>query len=54
MKKNISIAEVEIDDLLGEDAELVKAAREAVKLSYSPYSRFAVGAAVLLQNGKIV
>ncbi|MBI4548705.1 MAG: cytidine deaminase [Ignavibacteriae bacterium] len=32
---------------------LVKAARKAIKFSYSPYSRFRVGAAVLTASGKI-
>lgn len=32
---------------------LENAAREAAKKSYSPYSRFAVGAAVLTASGKI-
>lgn len=36
------------------DAELLAKAREAVKTSYSPYSKFAVGAAVKLANGQIV
>ena len=33
--------------------ELVKKAYEAQKFSYSPYSRFQVGAALLTQNGKV-
>ena len=33
--------------------ELVKKALEARKLSYSPYSHFAVGAAVLTKSGKV-
>ncbi len=36
------------------DAELLAKARQAVKTSYSPYSNFAVGAAVKLSNGEIV
>lgn len=36
------------------DAELLNKARQAVKTSYSPYSKFAVGAAVELANGQIV
>ena len=32
--------------------ELIKSAQEARKLSYSPYSHFAVGAAVLTKDGK--
>jgi cytidine deaminase len=33
---------------------LLSEAREAVKLSYAPYSRFHVGAALLLANGQII
>lgn len=36
-----------------EKQELMKHAKEARKLSYSPYSHFAVGAAVLTKDGKI-
>ena len=34
-------------------AELIKKAREARKLSYSPYSEFAVGAAILTKDGQV-
>ncbi len=37
-----------------EDAKLLIEAQEAVKTSYSPYSNFAVGAAVKLANGTVV
>ena len=37
-----------------ERAELIKAAREARKNSYSPYSHFRVGAAILFENGDVV
>lgn len=33
--------------------ELFKTAKEMLKLSYSPYSHFTVGAALLSKNGKI-
>ena len=33
--------------------ELIEKAREARKLSYSPYSHFAVGAALLCKDGKV-
>ena len=36
-----------------ESFELIKEAEEARKRSYSPYSGFAVGAAVLCKNGKV-
>lgn len=35
------------------DRELIRAARVAAKLSYSPYSRFAVGAALLFDDGAV-
>jgi len=36
------------------DKELIKQAKKASGRSYSPYSNFSVGAAVLLDNGKII
>lgn len=43
-----------IDALSEEDNNLLKQAQKAVKNAYAPYSQFNVGAALLLQNGKIV
>jgi cytidine deaminase len=43
-----------IQELPGNDQELVLAAREAAGNAYAPYSKFHVGAAVLLENGKII
>lgn len=37
-----------------DDAELVRRAREAAEGSYSPYSRFKVGAAVVGEDGRVV
>lgn len=34
--------------------ELVKKAKEAAEKAYAPYSKFNVGAAVLLENGEII
>lgn len=34
-------------------SELVEKAKEAAKKAYAPYSKYQVGAAVLLENGKI-
>lgn len=42
------------NDLPAEDFELLKKARKALKSAYAPYSKFNVGAAVLLNNGKVV
>jgi len=56
-KKNISISYEEyksIEELSAEDAELARAALDAMQGSYAPYSHFNVGAAVRLSNGEIV
>ena len=42
------------DDLLPDDLKLLNSAAESVKSSYSPYSHYRVGAAVLLTNGVII
>lgn len=42
------------DELSETDRQLVSAAREATLRAYAPYSRFSVGAAVLLDNGVTV
>lgn len=41
------------DELIQADKELVEAAKEATKTSYSPYSGFSVGAALRLSDGSI-
>ena len=52
---NIKIQEFDnIEELNLEDQELLKKAWEACDSAYAPYSKFNVGAAVLLDNGKIV
>jgi cytidine deaminase len=43
-----------LEDLSADDQKLLKAATEAAKNAYSPYSNFHVGAAVWLENGDIV
>ena len=43
-----------IDEMEPQDIELVKAAIEAQKGSYAPYSTFNVGAALRLEDGTIV
>ena len=42
------------DELSDADKTLIDAAKKATETSYSPYSKFAVGAAALLKNGVIV
>ncbi len=42
------------DELSQDVQELMKEAIEAREKSYSPYSKFKVGAAILLENGEVV
>ena len=42
------------DELPAQEKELVAKAEAAAKSAYAPYSKFKVGAAVLLDNGKII
>ncbi|MEM9001161.1 MAG: cytidine deaminase [Bacteroidota bacterium] len=56
-KKHISFALTVFDttdDLPKQDQELLQQAVDARKRAYAPYSNFAVGAAVLLENGEVV
>lgn len=50
----VPVTEYSYDELSAEDRNLVDLAREATFRSYSPYSHFRVGAAILLDNGEIV
>jgi cytidine deaminase len=57
MKKTLSFNYEEFSSasrMLPEDQELVAAALDAQKGSYSPYSQFQVGAALRLANGLVV
>ncbi len=59
MKKEtiITIKVTEADsakDLSPVDASLLQKAEEATRTAYAPYSKFHVGAAVLLENGEII
>ena len=51
---NISIESYQLDELSQQDQELVQAAIEATNNAYANYSRFYVGAALRLENGKMV
>lgn len=50
----LDISKYSVDELSEQDSILVATAKEATKNSYSPYSHFCVGAAVLLSDGSIV
>ena len=58
MKKIILKTAIEVyaslEQLKESDQKLLKLARKSLNNSYSPYSNFKVGAALLLQNGKMV
>lgn len=43
-----------ISELKDDERQLVEAAKKATENSYSPYSHFQVGAAVLLDSGEII
>ena len=43
-----------ISELSNDDSILIEKAKEITKNSYAPYSKFYVGAAVLLENDKII
>ncbi len=43
-----------VKDLAKKDAELLAEAQKMVKSAYAPYSNFSVGAALLLENGKVI
>ena len=43
-----------IDELEALDRELMEKAHEVRKLAYAPYSKFQVGVALLLDNGKVI
>ena len=48
------IKECQIEELNEHDRRLVETAKEATRRSYAPFSKYQVGAALLLDNGKIV
>jgi cytidine deaminase len=43
-----------VDELIVHEKQLVEMAIQAAGDAYAPYSKFSVGAAVLLENGKII
>ncbi|MDE6460453.1 MAG: cytidine deaminase [Paramuribaculum sp.] len=48
------ICVVSYRELSPDDRRLVDCARKATQRAYAPYSRFSVGAAILLTNGEII
>ncbi len=43
-----------LEELSENDQKVVEAAKKATQSAYAPYSKFRVGAAVLLENGEII
>lgn len=57
IKKKLEFEYIELNQLDGldiEDLKLIEKAKEASKTAYAPYSKFHVGAALLLENGEII
>ena len=57
MKKNFTFSYQEVfslEDVSDSDKELMDRATDAMKSSYSSYSNFSVGAALILENNQIV
>lgn len=56
MKKEIVIQyeQCALLDLTDQEVELVKAARKISEDAYAPYSKFKVGASLLLENGQVL
>lgn len=48
------VKEVTFEELSAIDKNLVEAAKESTRRAYAPYSKYQVGAAILLDNSKIV
>jgi len=51
---SIPVVEARFDELDPSDRQLVEEARTATGRAYAPYSKFHVGAAILLDNGEVV
>lgn len=54
LKIETVIEELGIEELSGEERKLVEAAKESTRRSMAEYSKFHVGAALLLENGETV
>lgn len=50
----LSLKEADIKELNDEERALIENARQATFRSYAPYSKFKVGAAILLDNGIVI
>lgn len=48
------VKECDLSELAETDRKLVEAAKEATRRSYAPYSKFHVGAAILMEDGSVI
>jgi cytidine deaminase len=46
--------EIEFDELADKYKDLIHSAKNALRLSYAPYSKFSVGCALLLEDGSTI
>lgn len=53
LELKLTYRELAYNELAQDDKQLFERAKEAMKKAYAPYSKFYVGAAVLLENGEI-
>lgn len=54
IEQKVKLLLMELEELSAEERELIDQAKVALKKAYAPYSNFNVGAAVLLENGRIL
>lgn len=54
MEITVPVEVLGFDELDGASSALVETARQATYRAYAPYSRFSVGAAIELSNGRVV
>ena len=54
IKFTAEVVETTFEELTAEQRKLVELARKATYRSYVPYSKFSVGAAILLDNGEMI
>ncbi|GAB3648116.1 cytidine deaminase [Echinicola sediminis] len=54
IEQKVSLSLLDFSELTRVEQGLIEQAKKALKQAYAPYSAFNVGAAVLLENGKIL
>ncbi len=54
IQKTLELLEYSFEELSSEQKNLVENSQKAFEFSYSPYSNFPVGAAILLNSGEVI